>query len=83
MTSSTNEEMPVTTTRSVKTEVRVRDGMPFVIGGLFMENQSKGVSRIPILGSIPLLGELFTFKSNSKVKTQVVIVITPYILDSK
>ena len=82
-TSSTGEEMPVTTTRSVKTEVRVRDGMPFVIGGLFMEDQGKNVSKIPILGNIPFLGELFTYRSNSKTKTQVVMVITPYILDTK
>ena len=74
--------MPVTTTRSVKTDVRVRDGMPFVIGGLFREDTSKNVSKIPILGNIPLLGELFTYRTNSKVKTQVVMVVTPYILDS-
>ena len=81
-TSSTGEQMPVTTTRSVKTEVRVRDGMPFVIGGLFREDNSKNISRIPILGNIPLLGELFTYRYNTKQKTQVVMVITPYILDS-
>ncbi|MBQ6113820.1 MAG: hypothetical protein IJL11_00430, partial [Synergistaceae bacterium] len=34
-------------------------------------------------GSIPLLGELFTYRSSSKTKTQVVMVITPYILDTK
>lgn len=82
MTSSTTEEMPVTTTRSVKTDVRVKDGMPFVIGGLFHENTSNNISRIPILGNIPLLGELFTYRSNSKTKTQVVMVVTPYILDA-
>ena len=81
-TSSTGEQMPVTTTRSVKTDVRVRDGMPFVIGGLFREDSSKSISKIPILGHIPLLGELFTYRSNSKTKSQVVMVVTPYILDS-
>lgn len=80
--SSTGEQMPVTTTRSVNTEVRVRDGMPFVIGGLFREDTTKNVSKIPILGNIPLLGELFTYRTNAKVKTQVVMVVTPYILDS-
>ena len=81
-TSSTGEQMPVTTTRSVKTQIRVRDGMPFIIGGLFREDLSKNVSKIPILGNIPLLGELFTYRYNTKQKTQVVMVITPYILDS-
>ncbi|MBQ3456086.1 MAG: hypothetical protein IJG36_06590 [Synergistaceae bacterium] len=81
-TSSTGEQMPVTTTRSVKTDVRVRDGMPFIIGGLFREDESKNVSKIPILGNIPLLGELFTYRYNTKQKSQVVMVITPYVLDS-
>ena len=81
-TSSTGEQMPITTTRSVQTDVRVRDGMPFVIGGLFREDQSKNVSRIPILGNIPLLGELFTYRYNTKQKSQIVMIITPYVLDS-
>ena len=81
--SSTGDTMPITTTRSVKTEVRVRDGMPFVVGGLFMENKSKNVSKIPILGNIPLLGELFTTRVDSTVKNQVVMIVTPYILDTK
>ena len=81
--SSTGDTMPITTTRSVKTEVRVRDGMPFVVGGLFMENKSKNVSKIPILGNIPLLGELFTTRGDSTVKNQVVMIVTPYILDTK
>ena len=81
-TSSTGEQMPITSTRSVRTQIRVRDGMPFIIGGLFREDQSKNVSKITILGNIPLLGELFTYRYNTKQKTQVVMVITPYILDS-
>lgn len=81
--SSTGDTMPITTTRSVKTEVRVRDGMPFVIGGLFREDKSKNISKIPILGNIPLLGELFTSRTNSNVKSQVVMIITPYVLDTK
>ncbi len=81
-TSSTGEQMPVTTTRSVKTEMRVRDGMPFVIGGLFRDDQSNNVMRIPILGNIPLLGELFTYRFNTRQKSQVVMIVTPYILDS-
>ena len=81
-TSSTGEQMPITTTRSVKTEVRVRDGMPFVIGGLFREDQHKSVTKIPVLGDIPILGELFSYKYDATEKTQVVMVIIPYILDA-
>ena len=80
---STGEQMPRTSTRQVTTEIRVRDGMPFVIGGLFRENKTIASYRIPVIGSIPLIGDLFTYKVGSNVKTQVVIVVTPYILDSK
>ncbi len=72
-----------TTDRTVTTKVRVKDGMPFVIGGLFSENTVRQTNRIPILGNIPLLGQLFTYRSTDKNNTQAVMVITPYILDSK
>ncbi|MDR1048881.1 MAG: secretion protein [Synergistaceae bacterium] len=80
--SSTGEEMPRTSTRKVTTNVRVRDGEPFVVGGLFRENVTHSQTRFPILGSIPLLGELFTFRHNDTTKTQVIIVVVPYILDT-
>ena len=83
MTSSTGEEMPRTSSRSVKTEIRVREGMPFVVGGLFRENMNRQVLKMPILGDIPLLGELFRTRTRTRNKTQVVMVVTPYILDSK
>ncbi|GHS86669.1 type II and III secretion system protein [Synergistales bacterium] len=72
---------PISTERDVKTSVRVRNGEPFVVGGLFSDNKSRNTVRIPILGSIPLLGELFTYRHNTNTKTQVVIVIVPFILD--
>jgi type IV pilus assembly protein PilQ len=82
ITGSTGEQMPRTSTRSVTTNVRVRDGEPFVIGGLFRDNQTNRHVRIPVLGSIPLLGEIFTYRYKDHQKTQVVIVVVPYILDT-
>ena len=83
MRGSNGEQMPRTSKRSVNTEIRVHDGMPFVIGGLFRENNTRSKNKIPILGDIPLLGSLlFSGSSKSNVKTQVVIIVTPYILDS-
>ena len=73
-------ESPVTTRRNVQTTVRVRDGEPFVVGGLFQENRSKGVSRIPILGYIPLLGDLFKTKKDIHNKSEVAMVIIPQVL---
>ena len=82
-TGSNGEEMPRTSERKVKTEIRVRDGMPFVIGGLFRENKTDSILKIPVLGDLPLLGSLFKTTSKSRNKSQVVMIVTPYILDNK
>jgi type IV pilus assembly protein PilQ len=79
---STGEQMPQTSTRKVTTSVRVRNGEPFVVGGLFSENNTLSTTKIPVLGSIPLLGELFTYRNNSRRHTQVAIVVVPYILNT-
>ncbi len=75
------EKVPQTSKREVVTSVRVRDGEPFVIGGLFNERHSENTTKIPILGDIPLLGELFKSKSKTDDRTEVVMVVIPYILD--
>ncbi|MDR1731168.1 MAG: type II and III secretion system protein [Synergistaceae bacterium] len=79
---SLGETMPITANRSVETNVRVRDGEPFVVGGLFNDNKTRSKMRIPILGQIPLLGEIFTVHNNTHRKTQVAIVVVPYILNT-
>ena len=81
ITGSTGEQMPRTSTRSVATQVRVRDGEPFVVGGLFRDNQTKNRVRIPVLGQLPILGELFTYRYNERRKTQVVMLVVPHILE--
>lgn len=75
------EMVPQTSKREVVTSVRVRDGEPFVVGGLFNERNSVNTTKIPILGDIPLLGELFKSKSKISDRTEVVMVVIPYILD--
>ena len=72
-----------TTTRTVKTKIRVRDGMPFVVGGLNQDSTIRTKAQIPILGDIPLLGKLFSYTSNQHDKSQAVMIVTPYILDTK
>ena len=72
-----------TTTREVKTKVRVKDGMPFVVGGLHEDSLIRMRNRIPILGNIPLLGELFSYSSKAKDKTQAVMIVTPYIIEDR
>jgi len=71
---------PTTTKRSAKTTVLVKSGDTVIIGGMMQETVTKNVSKVPLLGDIPLLGYLFKFTSNSKKKTNLVILLTPHII---
>ena len=71
------------TKRDLKTRIRVRDGMPFVVGGLFQEINTTVKSKLPVIGDIPLLGELFRSNTSAQDKSQAVMIVTPYILDTK
>ena len=75
------EQIPQTNSRTVETKIRVRDGEPFVIGGLFKESRSRTRASVPILSSIPLIGELFKAKLDKKTRSQVVMILIPYILE--
>ena len=61
--------------------VRIKDGETLVIGGLIQENESKTVGKIPILGDLPIIGTVFRTTSTSKVKNELVIMITPKIIN--
>jgi general secretion pathway protein D len=71
---------PTTTKRSAKTTVLVKSGDTVIIGGMMQETTLKSVSKVPLLGDIPLLGHLFKFTSNSKKKTNLIILLTPSII---
>ncbi|MCE5201206.1 MAG: hypothetical protein LLF78_01655 [Synergistaceae bacterium] len=74
-------EVPETTKREVETQIRVRNGELFVIGGLYQESKTKSVSRVPVLGYIPLIGELFTNRKDNHSKSEMAFIIVPHILD--
>ena len=80
---SDGEENIRTTNREVTTKVRVKDGMPFVVGGLNMDTDVRMRNKIPIVGNIPLLGELFSYSSKEKNKAQAVMIVTPYIITDR
>lgn len=75
-----NNDLPQTRVRKTSTTVRVRDGQTIFIAGLFSEENVESTDKFPFLGEIPLLGALFTHKTTSKVKTNLVIEITPRII---
>ncbi|WP_417683559.1 secretin N-terminal domain-containing protein [Pseudidiomarina aquimaris] len=67
--------------RSIKTEVIAQSGQTVLLGGLISENNSSGDSKVPLLGDVPILGNLFKSESESSEKTELVIFITPRIIE--
>jgi len=66
--------------RSANTVVVTPDGQTVVIGGMMQNSKTSTDSKIPILGDIPGLGLLFHHKISSQVKTELIILLTPYIV---
>ncbi|HEX04068.1 MAG TPA: hypothetical protein ENH10_02795 [Bacteroidetes bacterium] len=75
-----SEGLPRINTRSAETTVRVSDGETFTIGGLSLEIKETEERKIPLLGSIPFLGYLFRYTSESVRESEVVIFVTPRIV---
>jgi general secretion pathway protein D len=73
---------PVFSKRNVKTFINVENRQTIVIGGLVSEEQLKAIQKIPLLGDIPLLGFLFRRTTYTTKKTNLMVFITPIILDN-
>ncbi len=71
---------PTWTERKLKTQVVVHDQESVVIGGLIQEREAFNVTKVPLLGDIPLLGYLFKYTTKAKKKTNLLILLTPYII---
>ena len=67
--------------RRVTTEVSVRDGETIVLSGLLYVSEGKDVTKVPLLGHIPIIGELFKSRNFREQKTELVIFVTPRIVD--
>jgi general secretion pathway protein D len=73
-------DLPTTTKRKVNTNAIVNNGQTIILGGLIKNSNGESVKKIPLLGDIPILGELFKTTSNDTRKINVVIYLTPYIV---
>jgi Flp pilus assembly secretin CpaC len=73
-------EVPSFLTRNSDTEVALKDGQTLVLGGLIEHRDEKTVNKFPFLGSIPVLGELFTSRSFQRRETELVVFVTPHIV---
>jgi general secretion pathway protein D len=72
-----------TNTRTADSSVVVKNGQTIVIGGLVQDRQSVIQNRVPLLGSIPILGNLFKFKQTQSQKINLVILLTPRIIEDE
>ena len=72
--------IPGLTTRRMQTEVELEPGQSFAIGGLLDNSLTETVDKIPVLGDIPWLGKLFQSKITSKNNTELLVLVTPEIV---
>jgi general secretion pathway protein D len=66
--------------RTANTTITVDDQQTVVIGGLMRDEQSRSEKKVPVLGDIPILGFLFRTTTNEKKKSNLMLILTPYIL---
>jgi type IV pilus assembly protein PilQ len=77
----TPDNIPIISTRRAQTEVIVKNGQTVILGGLMQESDVVTVQKVPILGSLPLLGEFFRYTQTNKRKTELMVMLTPTIVD--
>ena len=74
--------IPALRTRKAESTVELRDGQTLALGGLITREDVKGVSKLPILGDIPILGALFRSTSFQKNESELVLLVTPKVVTS-
>ena len=75
-------QLPVFATRSAQTVVVTPNGKTVIIGGLMQDNKVETVRKVPLLGDIPILGSLFRHKELKDTKTELLIFLTPFIVQN-
>ncbi|MCO6520048.1 MAG: type IV pilus secretin PilQ, partial [Snodgrassella sp.] len=68
--------------RTVNTQTMIENGGTLIIGGIYNENNEYGTSKVPLLGDIPGIGNLFKYKKNKQDRSEVLVFITPRIVES-
>ncbi len=75
-----SSNVPTIDVTELNTQVLVADGQTVVLGGIFQTNTVKGVSKVPLLGDVPVVGRLFRRNKDSDTKRELIIFITPRIM---
>jgi type II secretory pathway component GspD/PulD (secretin) len=76
-----NGNLPLKTITTVKTNIMVKDGQTIIIGGLFKEQLTNTDSQVPVIGDLPIIGALFKSTSDTNIRTELIILITPHIIN--
>lgn len=71
---------PIIDTRKVETHLSLKDGTPVLLGGLISQNNSRAETGVPLLKDIPGVGQLFRTNTDNNRKTEMLVLITPYIV---
>jgi type IV pilus assembly protein PilQ len=72
---------PTVKSRQTEVTVMVKNNEPLVIGGLISDSDIEAIKKLPVLGDLPILGYLFKYKTTQKKRTELIILITPRIVE--
>jgi general secretion pathway protein D len=78
-----SEDTPITAKRTADTAVTMSSGATIVIGGLIRDDVTRGVTKIPLMGDLPLIGALFRSETRLVQKTNLLLFITPHIVSTQ
>lgn len=70
-------------TKHVQTQVLVENGGTVVIGGIFTQSEREDVTKVPVLGDVPVVGNLFKNKARTSIKTELLIFLTPKVVSER
>jgi len=73
-------EQPIVDKREADTTLLIKSGQTVVLGGLRKKEVTKQINKVPLLGDVPLLGNLFKFEGEDTVNSELVVFVTPYII---
>lgn len=73
-------KIPIVDTSNVETDVLVKDGNTIILAGLIKKTTDKSVSKLPLLGSLPIIGKLFSNVSDLNAKKELAIFLTPHVI---
>ena len=83
MSGESVDGQPILDRRRADSVVIMRSGSTMIIGGLMDSSEQKTVTKFPFLGDIPIIGEFFKYTSKSKDKQELIILVTPYLVDEE